>query len=127
MRQRSEVVKVSVKGDRIRFEVEGWDKLWALRSQLEIPLAHVTGVGIDPDAARGWWHGLKIAGTNLPGVLAAGTFYQTDGAVFFDVHDPERSIVFNLDHELYKRLVIEVEDSEETVALVKAALAGRAT
>ena len=106
--------------------MEGWDKLWAVRSQLEIPLAHVTGVRLDPDAARGWWHGLKLVGTNIPGILAAGTFYQSDGAVFFDVHDPERSIVFDLDHESYKRLVIEVEDTEGTLGLVKNALAGRA-
>ena len=114
-------------GDRIRFEVEGWDKLWALKNQLEIPLAHVTRVRIDPDAARGWWHGIKLAGTNIPGILAAGTFYQSEGAVFFDVQNPERSIVFDLDHEFYKRLVIEVEDSEATVALINAALAERPT
>lgn len=114
-------------GERIRFEVEGWDKLWALRSQLEIPLGHVKSVRVDPDAARGWWHGLKLAGTNIPGILAAGTFYQSEGAVFFDVQNPERSIVFDLDHEFYKRLVIEVENSEETVALVNAAIAGSPT
>jgi hypothetical protein len=28
-----------------------------------------------------------------PGILTAGTFYQSDGAVFYDVHDPERTIV----------------------------------
>lgn len=103
--------------------MEGWDKLWALRSQLEIPLEHVKAVRIDPEAARGWWHGLKLAGTNIPGIVAAGTFYQSEGAVFFDVKDPERSIVFDLDHEFYKRLVIEVENTDETVDLVKAAIA----
>jgi hypothetical protein len=126
-RERAIVVNVSVIGDRIRFEMEGWDKLWALRSQLEIPLEHVKSVRIDPEAARGWWHGLKLAGTNIPGILAAGTFYQSEGAVFFDVKNPERSIVFDLDHEFYKRLVIEVENTDETVELVKAAIAHSST
>jgi hypothetical protein len=119
------MVTVSLDGDRIRFEVEGWDKLWALKSQLEIPLAHVTGVRMDPDAARGWWHGIKFPGTNIPGILTAGTFYQNDGVVFYDVHDPEQAIVLDLDHERYSKLVIGVEQPAETVAMIKAAIGGR--
>src|SRR5438552_18786399 len=69
------MVDVSVDGDRAVFQVEGFDKLWALRSRLEIPLAHITGVMIDPEQARGWWHGFRLMGTNMPGALAAGTFY----------------------------------------------------
>ena len=119
------MVEISIHGDRARFEVEGWDKLWALRSQLEIPLAHVRSVRVDPEPARGWWHGLKLAGTGIPGVLTAGTFYQHDGAVFYDVHDPERTIVLELDHETYKRLVIEVPSPEAAVALISEALASQ--
>jgi len=119
------MVEISIHGDRARFEVEGWDKLWALRSQLEIPLAHVRSVRVDPEPARGWWHGLKLAGTGIPGVLTAGTFYQHDGVVFYDVHDPERTIVLELVHETYKRLVIEVSSPEAAVALLSEALAGR--
>jgi len=109
-------------GDRIRFEVEGWDKLWALRSQLEIPLAHVTGVRIDPDAARGWWHGLRMPGTNIPGVLTAGTFYQDGKRVFWDVHNPDDTVVIDLKDERYNELIIEVADPKSAVELVKAAL-----
>ena len=32
---------ISVVGDRVSFEVEGWDKFWALKSQLQIPLSHI--------------------------------------------------------------------------------------
>ena len=117
------MVRVSVAGDRVRFEVEGWDKLWALKSHLEIPRSHIEAVRIDPEPARGWWHGLKLPGTQLPGILTAGTFYQSDGAVFYDVHDPERTIVIDLDHENYKRLVIEVEDPTATVAMLESAIA----
>jgi hypothetical protein len=117
------MVEISVHGDRARFEVEGWDKLWALRSRLEIPLAHIRSVRVDPEPARGFWHGLKLAGSGIPGVLTAGTFYQDDGCVFYDVHDPERTIVLELDHEFYKRLVLEVASPEAAVALLTDALA----
>jgi hypothetical protein len=117
------MVHVSVHGDRVRFEVEGWDKLWALKSQLEIPLNHIRAVRADPEPARGWWHGLKLPGTQIPGLLTAGTFYQSDGFVFYDVHDPERTVVIDLDHEHYQRLVIEVTDPTAVVDSLRSAIA----
>jgi hypothetical protein len=121
------MVRISINGDRVLLEVQGWDKLWALKSQLEFPLDHITDVRVDPEPARGWWHGLRFPGTNIPGVLTAGSFYQHDGAVFYDVHDPERTIVLDLNHEHYQRLVIEVEDPQGEVTLLQKALAGRNT
>ncbi|HJQ11341.1 MAG TPA: hypothetical protein VJ840_09960 [Gemmatimonadaceae bacterium] len=116
------MVKIRVEGQRIHFDVEGIDKMWALRSQLEIPLAHVRSVNIDPEAARGWWHGVKLWGSNIPGVLTAGTFYQNGRVVFYDVHDPERTIVIELDHEHYDRLIVEVENPEKERAKVEKAI-----
>src|SRR5690242_14816594 len=110
------MVTISVHDKSIRFVVQGWDKLWALKSELEIPLEHVTSVRVDPEAARGWWHGIRFPGTQIPGLLTAGTFLQSEGAVFYDVHDPERTVVLELNHEHYKRLVIEVEDPGAAVA-----------
>jgi hypothetical protein len=116
------MVNVSIEGDRVRFEVEGWDKLWALKSQLEIPLEHIREVRVDPTPARGWWHGIRMPGTQIPGLLTAGTFYQHEGAVFYDVHDPERTIVLELDHEHYRRLVIEVDDPQRVAAQLQSAI-----
>jgi hypothetical protein len=117
------MVTVTVDGDRVHLEVKGLDKLWALTSRLELPLAHITSVRQDPEPARGWWHGVKLPGTNIPGLLTAGTFYQSCGAVFYNVHDPDQTIVLELDHEHYTRLVIEVEDPAATVAFLQSALA----
>jgi hypothetical protein len=120
------MVTVSVVGDRVRFEVEGMDKLWAFKSQLEIPLEHIVSVRGDPHAAEGWFHGLRIPGTEIPGIITAGSFYSRDGAVFFDVHRPDKAIVVELNHEHYKRLVVEVDDPEATVEMLAAAVdAGR--
>jgi hypothetical protein len=113
------MVQISIEGDRVHFDVEGLDKFWAFRSRLDIPLAHIRAVHIDPEAARGWWHGLRIMGSNIPGVLTAGTFYQDGGIVFYDVHDPERTIVLELEHETYKRLIVEVEDPHKTRATIE--------
>jgi len=116
------MVEITVHGDRLRLAVQGWDQLWALKSQLEFPLSHVRSVRQDAEPALGWWHGFRLPGTNIPGILTAGTFYQHDGAIFYDVHDPERTIVLELDHEHYHRLVVEVKDPAAAVALVRQAL-----
>ncbi len=118
------MVEVSVHAERVRFEVKGLDKLWAMRSELEIPLAHIVSVRQDPEPARGWFHGLRVGATNLPGILTAGTFSQAgEGLVFFDVHDPERTIVIELEHEHYRRLVIEVADPPAVVKQLQLAVA----
>ena len=116
------MVTVSIQGDRIHFDVEGIDKLWALRSQLEFPLSHISSVRVDSYAAAGWWHGLKLWGSNIPGLLTAGTFYEEGGIVFYDVHDPNQTIVIELDHERYDRLIVEVEDPDKEQAKIERAL-----
>ena len=117
------MVDISVHGGLATFEVEGADKLWSLRSRLEIPLAHIRGVRADPEAARGWWHGFRMPGTQLPGVITAGTFYQHGKRVFWDVHHPEYTIIVELADERYDELIIEVADPEAAVALLNSATA----
>ncbi len=113
------MVEISVNGEKAVFEIEGIDKLWSLRSRLEIPLAHIKGVHADATAARGWYHGLRLLGTNVPGILTAGTFHRDGNNVFWDVHDPERTIVLELDHEFYDQLIIEVADPAQAVTLLR--------
>lgn len=115
------MVDISIENGRVHFEVKGWDKLWALHSRLEIPLEHIHAVRADPEPAKGWWHGLRLPGTQIPGLLTAGSFYQDGEWVFYDVHHPDNTVVLELDHEHYKRLVIEVADPSAAVALLTAA------
>ena len=42
--------------------------------------------------------------------------------MFYDVHDPDFTIVLELDHERYERLIVEVEDPESTSAMIERAL-----
>ena len=119
------MVEILIEGGRLNLDVQAWDKLWSLRSHLEFPLEHVTAVRADAEAARGWWHGIRLLGTQIPGLLTAGAFYQHGDIVFYDVHDPDRTIVLELNHERYARLVIEVEDPAAAVKAVNAAIAHR--
>jgi len=102
--------------------VEGLDKLWALKSELRVPLAHVSGVHESVDEARKWFHGFRIPGAEIPGVLTAGTFYWHGEFVFWDVHRAENAIGIELHDEKYRRIVIEVADPATTMAAITQAL-----
>jgi hypothetical protein len=116
------LVDLSIAEGKLTLHVRGADKLWALKSSLEIPLAHIRGVRADAQVARGWWHGMRMPGTNVPGVITAGTFYQDGKRVFWDVHHPEKTIVIDLHDERFNELVIEVANTETAVKLIQAAL-----
>ena len=70
------MVDLTVAEGKLMLHVRGADKLWAFKSSIEIPLAHIAGVRADPEVARGCYHGIRMPGTNVPGVITAGTFYQ---------------------------------------------------
>ena len=116
------MVDLSIAEGKLTLHVRGADKLWALKSSLEIPLVHIASVRADPEAAHGWYHGIRMPGTNVPGVITAGTFYQDGKRVFWDVHRPEKTIVIDLHDERYNELVVEVDDPEAAVRLIQNAL-----
>ena len=116
------MVDLSVADNKLILHVRGADKLWALKSSLEIPLQHIAGVRADPAVAHGWYHGIRMPGTNIPGVITAGTFYQHGQRVFWDVHHPDMTIVIELRDERYNELIVEVANPQVSVELIKAAV-----
>ena len=124
------MARVELKDDTLTIHVDGFDKVLALKSSLSVPLEHVLGAEVNDEIANRWWKGFKLPGTNLPGVVAAGSFYQTgegelQGFTFWDVHNPDSAIVISLQHEHYKRLVIGVADPAAAVAEIASALEAR--
>jgi hypothetical protein len=118
------MARVSIDGDQLVVDVEGMDKLWALKSRLMIPLANLRGATADPGVVRDR-KGIRAPGTHFPGVIVAGTFYDDGERVFWDVHDAAKAVVIQLDDERYARLVVEVEDPESVVDLIERAVPRR--
>ena len=116
------MTEISVSEGNLIVEVEGWDKLWSLKSRLVIPIQHVIRVYADSSIAKAWWQGLRVGGTHVPGVITAGTFYHHGNWVFWDVHDTEKAVVVDLRDERYEKLIVEVADPAATVARLAATL-----
>jgi hypothetical protein len=51
-KEEGRMVIIRIDEDKVTFEVQGWDKVWSLRSQLQIPLSHVKGADIDSSLIR---------------------------------------------------------------------------
>lgn len=115
------MVQVEVTETSLIIHVLGWSKIWALRRRLEIPLAHVVDVQIAGEAALDRWKGWRIGGTHLPGVITAGNYYKNGEWSFWDVRNPKRAIVIHLVNERYARLIVEVEQPEETAEAIRQA------
>jgi hypothetical protein len=114
---------VEIIDGQLRVVVEGMDKVLALKSTIEVPLAHVRGASASPDALREP-HGLRLLGTSVPGVIAAGSFYDGEW-LFMDVHNHAQAVKIELDHEHYAALIVEVEDPAATVSTINAAVRER--
>jgi hypothetical protein len=113
--------KIELTGDELVVQMEGADKLWALKSQLQVPLANVVGAADAAEMSRKWLHGVRIGGTHIPGVISAGRFHTHGETVFWDVHRPERAIAIELRGEHFSRLVLEVDDPVGDVARIEQA------
>ncbi len=183
---------IEVKDGSLVVEMHGMDKFWALRSQLTVPLAHVSRVEARPKDARaenmkGAWR----VGSYLPGYVLAGYYFMSSagtigpnaagifealehakhgidawpqgggtprqtshrdtalqhvtraldemraaaselgvdpsdkgrGWAFYEVHNPEKTIGFDVAGERIRRVVIEIEGQtpEEAVRVIEAA------
>jgi hypothetical protein len=110
--------------------IHGIDRLLALRSHLSVPLAHVTGVR--EHAAEAFFDDAVVdssrgIGIFLRGQVAAGSLQLADGRAFYDVHDPHKAIVIDLEAERFEHLVVEVDDEPPDAAAdrIRDALARR--
>jgi hypothetical protein len=55
------MVTLAIEDRNLTLHVEWLDQLWALLSELTIPLAHISGAHADPGIAQAWWKRCKLA------------------------------------------------------------------
>jgi hypothetical protein len=119
---------IEIKDAALLVTIEGLDKVMALRSSITVPLAHITGVTARPDISKLMYMPVEaqFRGVRNPGSVVAGTLVMADGTghVFCDVRDETRALAIDLQHDEFKRIIIEVSDHtpEEARDLILAAV-----
>jgi hypothetical protein len=122
-------MKLELSGDALTIAFEGWERVWALRRRLIIPRGKIV---------HAQWHaepfkihaGLRLAGTAVPGVLAAGTFFGQGVKQFLYLRRPKgwlrataaNVLVLDLHDMFYGRVVLSCQeaDAARVVAWTKA-------
>jgi hypothetical protein len=110
------MVEIRIEPERIVVEVKGLHQLWALKRKITFPRTALRSARpLSASEAHGWWKGLRLPGTHVPGVIVAGS-YRHDGAWhFWDVSRGDRALELVLDGQHYERLFVEVEDRERVL------------
>ena len=90
------MAEVEINSSTLIIHIRGADQFFALQSRLEVPLQHIASVEVNPAEAHGVFHGLRMGGTNLPGLITAGRFLHHGEWAFWDVHDPNRAIAIQI-------------------------------
>lgn len=97
-------------------EIQGWDKILALKSRLEIPIADIKNIriGISDEDRLNWFSDLRFLGTSIPGSVQAGIFRHNGQWVFWDVHsvNSENAVVIDLTDNQYAQIVVDVADPQ---------------
>ena len=112
-------MKLQLSDDALTIALEGWERVWALRRRLIIPRAKVV---------HAEWHAepfeihasLRLAGTGLPGVIAAGTFFGHGMKQFLYLRRPHglrrvlaaNVLVLDLHGMFYGRVVLSTSEPE---------------
>jgi len=114
-------VEAEVVGSEFVARFTGWDHLWALRGGARVPLAHVSGARVGNKKVEAKTLSLRIAGSYVPGVLAAG-LYRTRGGgrQLWAVHRGPDVLVVDLHDERWQRLVLQVPDPAAAAAAIAA-------
>ncbi len=122
---------LAIKDQALTVNMEGLDKVFALRSSITVPLAHIVSVTARPDISKVMYMpvGSQFRGVRHTGLIVAGTLLMADGSgnVFCDVHDENNALVIELQHDEFKRIIVEASDQtpEQARDMIEAALGHR--
>lgn len=117
------MVELRTEQGELVVRLRGFSRVLALKSGFRIPLASITGLGLDPQAARGFWKGIRFPGTHVPGFLVAGTFFREGRKNFWSVRRGRTAVVIDLENAPYRRLILEVRDPDAAVRMIEEARA----
>lgn len=102
-----------------------WEKIMALSDDIRVPINQVRGATEDDGfgGPGGLRLGLRLPGTHIPFVVAAGTFLKAGDRQFVFTRRKLRTIVIELADNEWTRLVIGVPDPHAAAARINAAVA----
>lgn len=106
--------------DRLLVRPVGLVRLWALSKGVNVPVTSVVDVGVSQ--RKDLHKGFKVPGTNLPGIMTAGTFRAHGEKALWMTGPAKEVLVIELHDETYRHLIVQVEDPHSAVEALRAAM-----
>ena len=102
---------LALEDDQVVISIDGWDKLFSLKGEVTFPKSSITSAYAYNETISPPW--LKNPGTAIPGVIMAGTFQNLgDRKEFWCTKFKGNTVVIDLDHETYTRVVCDLPSDE---------------
>jgi len=110
------MVTITETNDKFIFEINGFHKFWALRSDIVVPKENIVKAYQDTNELHKY-PGFRV-GTYLPFVIIAGDFFLRKKKNFWDVMKERDTIIVELKDHSYHKLYIQVKNPEEALHLL---------
>jgi len=101
------------------------ERLESVHGDVSVPRSSVVGARQVPDGLAEV-HGMRARGTMFPGVVMVGTWRESGSVTFAACHGHRPAVVVELAGQAYDRVIVTIEDPEETVERLSADAAGSA-
>ncbi|KZM70036.1 hypothetical protein [Nocardia terpenica] len=111
------MVEFELTGTTVTVHVQGAHRFLSLREELRFDLSNITAVVPAEVDRRPPW--VRTPGTFFPGVIAAGTFRGKGRKEFWDTLFDGRAVRIELSGTDFTRLVVDVDDIEATMGLLR--------
>ena len=117
---------IKITPETLVVDVRGMDQMLAFRGQLEVPLHHVGSVAFNPDETRRelltFQGGACDPKAAAHGEMLVGAFTEHGDRIFWDVHQPSRTVIIHLIDDAFTKIMVEVADAEGTARQLQAIL-----
>lgn len=112
------MARLLIADDTVTIDMSRGERFEAAHGDQTFPRSAITGTRAVPDCIAEV-HGLKWAGTELPGVRV-GSFHDADHVTFAVCHGHNPGIVIDLANSKYDKVILTVENPEDIAARLSA-------
>lgn len=117
---------IDITRDALLVNDRGLDRDLAFRGQLEVPLINVVGVAFNPDAAGRVLAAFRqsncVQGAASDGQSFVGALREQGDCIVWDVRHASRTVIIELDHDRYAKIIVEVPDAAAAAARLQSML-----
>ncbi|MCL4411024.1 hypothetical protein M1452_00585 [Candidatus Marsarchaeota archaeon] len=110
------MVKLNFKDNGIEIDLEGIEKILAIKNRLFIPYEHIINVDSNAEKVKAY---LRVGGTALGHRhYDYGRFLTNEGKGFYVMKDKSKAFAIHLKDEPYNVIVLELDDNTSIISLI---------